>query len=267
MKYLGLTIIAVLSFLPFSYAKQGVELEMEVNEGGQTDTTKMIVLDNNLKMEVMSTESAKKDFMVFDGKKMCTIDNKNSECSCMTKEDFEKLATELNKQFAQFDIEEMLKDVPEAQREFVRKQMEKTMPKKPAPSVVSEPDLKKIGNENYNNFPSRKYLLKSDGEETYLWVTDWSNITGGKEISDAFINLGSFFDEMIEAMSQLPGASNREENSFLRVMDDVNGVIHSSKAYENGKVKRESRLKKSYKRDVSMAEFDSPYACKNPLQR
>lgn len=264
MKYILLFLLAVTSFAPATFAGQGVELEMEVKEGEKTDITKMVVLDNHLKMEIL-TDSSGKDFMTFDGKKMCTIDNSRSECSCMTKEDIEKIAAQLNEQFAQFDMDEMLKDVPDAQKEMVRKQMEKMMPQKPAPQQISKPDLKKLGNENYNNYPSSKYLLKSDDEENYLWVTDWSNISGGKDISNAFTNLGKFFDEMIQAMSQLPGANQREDNNFMRIMDDVNGVIHSSKAYENGNLKRESRLKKSYKREVNMSEFESPYTCKNPL--
>ncbi|MGH7885455.1 MAG: hypothetical protein ACRENO_07145, partial [Thermodesulfobacteriota bacterium] len=259
MKNIILVLFLLLIIEESSFAKQGVELEMEVKEGQQTDITKMVVLDNSLKMELTTgNPSAKsKDFMTFDGEKMCTVDNKNSECNCMNKEDFNKLAVELNKKFAEFDIEKMLKDVPEAQREFVRQQMEKSMPKQTAAKKISKPDLKLVGNEKYNNFSSRKYLLKSEGEETNLWVTEWNNIEGGKEISQAFINLGTFFDGMVEALSQLPGADKRGENNFLRIMDDVNGFIHSSKSFESGKLKSESKLLKSYKRDVNPAEFSS----------
>lgn len=264
MKNLVLVFFALFLVQSTAFAKKGVELQMEVKEGAKTDITKMVVLDNNLKMEIMN-DSDDKDFMTFDGQKMCTIDNKRNECSCMKKEDFKKLAGEINKQFAKFDIEEMLKDVPPAQREFVRQQMEKAMPKKTAPAAVSKPDLKKIGNEKYNNYSSRKYILKSGGEETYLWVTDWGNIQGGKEIANAFVNLGIFFDEMLETMSQFPGAQQREQDNFIRIMDDVNGVIHSSKAYENGKLKRESKLINSSSREVQPGEFKSPYSCKNPL--
>lgn len=266
MKNLVLVLLALFLIQTAAYAKKGVELQVEVKDDSQTEITKMIVLDKKLKIEIINDKS-EKDFVTFDGQKMCTVDNERKECNCMKKEDIKKMAAEINKQFAAFDMEEMLKDVPPAQREMVRQQMEKMMPKKAAPAKVSKPDLTKIGNENYNNYPSRKYLLKSSGEKTYLWVTDWGNINGGKEISNAFTSLGSFFDEMLEITSQLPGAQQREQDNFMSIMDDVNGLIHSSKEYENGKLTSESRLIKSFKRDVSQSEFNSPYSCKNPLNQ
>ncbi len=266
MKNLIFVLLALFLLQTTSYAKNGVELQIEVKEDAETDVTKMVVLDNHLKMEIMNDSNAK-DFVTFDGQKMCTVDNNKKECNCMKKEDIKKMAAEINKQFAAFDMEEMLKDVPPAQREMVRQQMEKMMPKQAASAKVSKPDLKKIGNEKFNNYPSRKYLLKGSGEETYLWVTDWGNISGGKEVSNAFISLGNFFDEMLEITSQLPGAQQREQDNFISIMDDVNGVIHSSKAYENGKLVSESRLLKSIKRDVNLSEFKSPYSCKDPLSQ
>ncbi|NIP31525.1 MAG: hypothetical protein GTO02_18485 [Candidatus Dadabacteria bacterium] len=169
---------------------------------------------------------------------------------------------------ASFDIDEMLKDVPPEYRQQAKEMMQKRMPKQVQNGTVAKPDLKKIGSENYNGYPSTKYILNNKNEEKiHLWVTNWNNVKGGKEISDAFINLGKFFDDLIEATSKISQGFNQDNNNYMRILDDVNGFIHSSKTYENGNLESETRLKNSYKRSVSLSEFSSPYTCKNPMSQ
>ena len=93
-----------------------------------------------------------------------------------------------------------------------------------------------------------------------MYVTDWQNIDGGRDVADAFADMGRFAEELTAA---LPGGGKSPagplDDSIFTVMDRVGGFPVGVREYRtDGTIEREWALRSAKRQRVDPATFAPP---------
>lgn len=163
---------------------------------------------------------------------------------------------------AMSQMQEMLKNLPEAQRKaaeaMIKKRAGAAMGSGAAgPTPVIE--VKATGQSDVvSNYPCAKYEVFRDGVKIReLCTTEWSNIDGGSEASGTFARMGEFAKALTEALSKLPGA-DQNSNPYAEMNFADGFPVHTVSLGKNGKKEEEWQLKSSRQEAIDPAEFEPP---------
>ena len=119
-------------------------------------------------------------------------------------------------------------------------------------------EVRRVGDPaTVNNYPCIRYEVHQDGRKVRdLWVTEWSNLEGGREIAPLFEQLGLFFDEM---QAILPGNQDAIEDNMFTSMSQLNGFPIASRDYRpDGTTDTEAVLRTSGRQNLDPAMFEPP---------
>jgi len=268
--------LAVLLAAGASTAYAGVvfELETTYHSGAKTrvESGKMFVLKPNMKMEIMTGEpSSKKEkpnemifrgdekqiiivrhdektYMVMDSKSMEKISGQMQEADVKMRE----AMAEMEKQMAEMDPEQ-------------RKMMEKMLKDKMPPGAVMdkdrpEPDYRKTDkNEKKNGYPCVRYDVYLGEEKTQeLWVTDWKNIEGSKELKAVFEDMSDFYAEMMKSLDKTAGGMVGAEGNPVGDLAGIDGFPVVARYFSGGELESETLLKSVTESDLDAADFEAP---------
>ncbi len=158
-------------------------------------------------------------------------------------------------------MEEQIKNLPPEQQEAIRKARESGMGGmgiSAAPAEQPEVEVKKTDDHATKaGYPCVKYEVFSDGEKTReLWVTDWDNIEGGAEAKEAFKRMSAFFEHMMAAMPNAPGA--KQLGPFGQAKFDEGFPVVTRGFDEEGNLADESTLKSASRQTIDPDEFEPP---------
>ncbi len=158
-------------------------------------------------------------------------------------------------------VEEQLKNMTPEQQEAVRKILESSPGGMGIPSASTkspEVEVKNTGEKATKaGYPCVKYEVISDGVKIReLWVTDWDNIEGADEAAEAFKRMAAFFENMMAAMPNAPGANKL--GPFGQAKFDEGFPVVTRGFDEEGNFTDESILKSAARQTIDPAEFEPP---------
>ena len=111
-------------------------------------------------------------------------------------------------------------------------------------------------------YPCVRYDVLRDGEKIReLWVTDWSNIKGGGDVVDAFKEMASFYDELLDSIGQKPGSPGgffSGDDNPIESFTRVDGFPVVTRSFEGGELESESVLESVTERDLDPDAFEPP---------
>ena len=104
-------------------------------------------------------------------------------------------------------------------------------------------------------YPCVKYEMLRGGEVVQeLWVTDWSNVKGGKDVAETFRNMAGLLEEIASPMLQMVGG----DRSSLDVYSKIDGFPVVTKTFDGGELEIETNLGAVIQRDLDPAGFAPP---------
>jgi len=259
MKRVSVVLCAVLMATPaFAGVVYEVETTDHLSSPARVFDAEMTVEGQSLKMGVATGDEDSNSEMIFRGdrREMIIIDHDKHSYFVMDEAALKELAAKLNEVTAM--MEQAMANVPESQRAMVEKMMKGRMPQQAEPREASE--LRKTGDrDTINHYPCVRYELWRGGlRVSELWVTDWSNIEGGPETTEAFHEMSEFFKEMLDSIPQFAGGNEVADAAFEH-MKEMNGFPVVTREFaDDGSLERMVRLKSANRRTIDPTAFEPP---------
>jgi hypothetical protein len=139
--------------------------------------------------------------------------------------------------------------------------MKQHMPAAQQPMARPKTELKKTSERaKKNGYPCVKYEVWKCGRKiSELWVTDWSNITGGKEVAGVFEDMADFMREMMDAMPQMGGdGSDLNENTFEHMKETGGFPVVTREFASDGSLGSETTLGSARRTSLDPDAFEPP---------
>ena len=191
-----------------------------------------------------------------DRREMVMVDHGDRSYFVLDEEQLRAMADQINQAMA--SMEQALAGMPESQRAQMEKMMKDRMPGMSSKRQPSE--LKKTGeSDTVNGYPCVKYEVWRGGtKERELWVTDWSNLEGGSETAQVFMEMAGFMQEFLDSMPQMGERKSLGDGTFEH-MKEINGYPVMTREYDaGGAVQNESQLLSARKATLDAADFEPP---------
>ena len=255
----GFSICLVLVFLsPAAPALAGVVYEIEVTDHAKTETHEMSAQGKRLLMGLPTDAQGVGSEVVYNGdeRHLMILDHEKKSYLVFDQAMIDQISG-ITQQMKQ-----MLESVPESQRGAIEEMMKQKMPQQGAQSSLAKLTAEKTSDKAEKaGYPCVKYILKRDGVKTSeVWVTDWSNVEGGKEIMGVFEDMADFVHEMMESISSgLGSMAGQLDQGFLGVLSEIDGFpVVTLQFADDGSVETESTLRSATERKLDPASFEPP---------
>jgi hypothetical protein len=242
----------------------GVVYEIEVKDHDQSpprsESTQAAVEGRNLKMSIAPGSSGGRGDMIFRGdrREMVVVDHEDKSFHVIDEETMQQIAGQVNQAMSQ--MQEALKNVPEEQRAMVEKMMKQRMPAQTQIPERPTSELRKTGERGDKaGYPCVKYDVLLDGRKIReLWVTDWDNIEGGRDVVGAFEEMADFFTELLESIPDF-GQGVPSADSAFEHLKEIGGFPVVTREYDDdGSLENESTLRSAQRRSLDPTEFEPP---------
>lgn len=241
----------------------GVEFHLESKSpSGSPEITKVHTDGNNLKMSMSSEKGREDQDMIFrnQSREMVVVDNSQRTYTVLDMETIKSMAGTVNSAMAQ--MEEALKNVPEAQRAMMEKMLKKRMPQAQTVEIPEIKVRKTSKKANKAGYACVRYDVLENGKKIReMWITPWSKVEGGAEVANAFSGMGEFFEELINAfnMPSIQESMQQMKRNMFAQMKEMEGFpVVTLDFNEDGSLERETVLKSATKRSLSAADFEPP---------
>ena len=245
----------------------GVVFEVEVKDksGNDKKIENMTILSEGRNIRMNMTEPGQgNNSMIFNGDKraMIVLDHARKQYIVMDKTMMKGMMGQLNQAMGQ--MKDVLKNLPPEQAAMAEKMMKEKMGNSAAAKPRLKSELRKIGDKKeHNGYPVVKYeVYKGDRKVREMWVTDWDNVDGGKEIAQGFKEMGVFFQEMLDEFSKLDlpiDVTSQMDRNMFNVMNELDGFPVVTKEFNAaGEVISASSLRSSKQMSLSSGDFEAP---------
>lgn len=236
----------------------GYVYEFESSEGGTGNVSLLVEGD---KIRVTSEDDRSSD-MIFDASRstMILLEHDRKRFIELDKETIAELASQIEDAMA--EMEKQLAALPPAQRKMMENMMKGKM--KGMSDALPELSFKRTGeSDTKSGYKVEKVLLLKDEVETSeLWVADWDDIEGSKELMNSLQAMAGMFNDMMKAFSKGPMAgmiSGNTTSNWFGQIEDIGGMpIVSVELDSNGKPESQTTLTKVEERKIEASAFEVP---------
>lgn len=245
------------------------KVETTYSSGDKSQSSEMSVNNGNLKMEISSDQRDSGDAIYRgDRRQMVMVDHDNKTYMVIDKEAIENIGGQVQGQLAgaMKEMEKQLEKLDPKQREMVEKMMKGRMPAvtgegSAAPRQVTE-YRKTSQRETHQGYPCVKYeVVRGDEKVREIWVTDWNNVEGSDEVLDAFKDMASFYEELMDSIGKMTGGfgagvfgGENPMESFAK----IDGFPVVTRNFEGGELESEAVLESVVQRDLDPDAFEPP---------
>ena len=260
--FVAFPIAAALALTP---ALAGVVYEIEVTNHEQapprTESMEAAVEGKNLKMEVLPGESDRgRGEMIFRGdrREMVVVDHDDKSYLVMDQESLDRIAGQVAGAMSQ--MQEALKNVPADQRRAIEEMMKQRMPSAAQTPQRPRSELKKTGERGtHAGYPCVKYEVLRDGKKIReLWVTDWDNIEGGRDVVATFEDMADFFKELMDSIPDF-GQGGPAGDPVFEHMREIGGFPVVTREFgDDGSLEDESTLRSARRSTLDPDAFEPP---------
>jgi len=257
-KTLGLT-IALLAALPaFAGVVYEVENKNMTTSTGEVTNASIAIEGKLIRMDIASASNDQEGEIIFRGdrREMVIVNHGDRSYFVLDEQQLREMADQINQAMA--SMEQALAGMPESQRAQMEKMMKDRMPSTGSKREPSE--LKKTGDsDTVNGYPCVKYeVWRGDTKERELWVTDWSNVEGGSDAAQVFMEMAAFMQEMLDSLPEMGEAKSLGDSTFEH-LEEMNGYPVMTREYNaSGAVQNESTLKSAREATLDPADFEPP---------
>ncbi len=246
----------------------GVRLQFEVrdlrDQQAPLTMTSILVAGARLRMDGAFLAGEVTTSMIFDAQagEIWCIDHRQQRYLVLDRETVEGMAGILRETME--ELQAALEDVPEEQREVVRAMAETRLPKDQLEPKISshwavEEEAEQATKAGY---PSRRYRLLHEGRELrQLWLTEWHNLEGGKEIAEVLDAAGLLLLQLVESGEEELldlGAAELLAANLLVGITGLGGFPVESTELVKGEAIRRTTLKSIKRHRVEPALFALP---------
>jgi hypothetical protein len=164
-------------------------------------------------------------------------------------------------QEAMKEFEKQMEGMDPKQREMMVKMLKDKMP--PGTALGSErpkPEFRKTDKkETKGGYPCVRYDVYLGEEKSQeLWVTEWNNIKGSKELVAVFQDMAAFYSEMLESLEEAAGGLLGPDRNPMEEFANIDGFPVVSRAFSGGALQSETILKSVEERDLDPEIFEAP---------
>lgn len=192
-------------------------------------------------------------------RELVVLDHRNRSYMVLDAQAMQRLANQMNQAMGQ--MESALANLPPQQRAFAQQMMGNPMSASQTLPRVPDQVRRTTDVARCFGYPATRYEVWRDGRKVReMYVTDWSNIDGGRDVADAFADLSRFAEELARS---LPGGNlapgGALDDGLFTVMDRVSGFPVGVREYrEDGSIEREWALRSARRQRVDPATFAPP---------
>lgn len=257
-------------------AVAGTLFEIETQDHAQNPpraaTTRVAVEGRRMTMEIApGAQNQRGGAMLFHGdrREMAILNHDDRSFMVFDAATMRQLAGQMNQAFGQ--MQEAMRNVPDNQRAAVEQMMKSRGGRSNAPAGSPTEVRRMNQTAEVYGYPCQLYEVRRDGRKIRdLWVTDWNNIEGGRELAPAFADLAQFQQELMSALPQMGGGTEALEDNPFTAMREINGFPVATRDYnEDGSVKSETALRSAKSQRLGPETFQPPagYQQRNLLGR
>ena len=265
---------AFLVILTVSPLTAGVVFQVETTYHSGSpgaESSEMSVEKPNLKMEIQSGSSGSqiKDDVIFNGDRRQMVVVNHRDKSYMVIDG--KFATKMGGQLeqAQKELEKRMAGLDPKQREMMEKMLKGRMGSMAGGAAAGGTAPKRSSSEYRRTgeraarkgYPCVRYDVLRDGAKVReMWVTDWDNIKGGRDVVDSFKEMASFYGELMDSFSGSSGAPGffKASGNPVEMFTGVDGFPVVTRSFEGGELESETVLESVTERDLDPDAFEPP---------
>ena len=270
-------VLTLLIALPASPLFGGVVFEVETTYHSGSprgpESSQMSAEGKNIKMEIASSDGRRKDEVIFRGdrRQMIVVEHRDDAYMVIDSETAAQLGGQAqgHMQQAMKEMEKHLAQLDPKQREAAEKmlkgglgQMSGQMAGAASAGGGRSPaEFKRTSQRaTKQGYPCVRYDVVRDGEKVQeLWVTDWSNVKGSKDVMGAFEEMADFFEELMGAFSDSMGGGNFfDGNVAFETFTEIDGFPVVTRDFEGGELESETILESVTERDLDPDAFEPP---------
>ena len=258
MRMINVVLMSLLVSIP---ASAGVVFDVVATDtrSSKTFDTEVLVEGDNLKMAIApGTREGRNGEMIYQGAQRSMILVNHEEKTFMTidEEAIKAITSQLGQAMSQ--MEHALKDVPEEQRAMVEKMMKGKLPTATPKRQASE--LRSTGERaTHNGYPCVKYeVLRGGTKLRELWVTDWSNIEGGKEVVASFEQMAEFFKELLDSIPNVGDQAAFAEPTWEHMKELGGFPVVTRDFAADGTLGNEAELRSARRQKIEPGAFEAP---------
>lgn len=252
-----ITFFLVLIFSASSFAGGIIKIKSTQTDGGEVSENILYVQDGKLRME--SNDGGEKAITIIDPEKgvMIVITPSDESYMELTEKDFNNFVQQIKKQ-----KEEMLKQLPEDQREAMSKMFDQQMG-----NMNNQPKMeyKKVRSDSFNGYDCEIYNgFKAGDKVEESWITQWENMKLKDDYVKVFKGMEKFFQKMADSMGEY---GKMMENDFDTEMFDKGFPVKTIE-YENGNPVSTETIEEISEKNLPSALFEAPknMTKKNPFK-
>lgn len=236
------------------------------------ESSQMSVEGKNMKMEILPGASGasgdRKEEAIFRGdrRQMVVVDHRDKAYMVIDGESVQQLGGQVQGQMQQAmkELEKRLEGLDPKQREAMEKILKQgfgqagagAMPKR------SPSEFRNTGERaTRQGYPCVRWDVTRDGEKVReLWVTDWDNVRGGRQVVDAFQEMADFVGELMDSFSQMAGGGNffGAGKNPIEDFTGAGGFPVVTRSFEGGELESETVLESATERDLDPDAFEPP---------
>jgi hypothetical protein len=252
-------LLAAALALPAAFAGVVFEIETKHHESGLKATAYTYAEGRNLKMDILAGEGGSgKGSVIYlgDRREVVVVDDDDKTYTVVDEESMQQIASQVSGVMDQ--MQEALKNVPKEQRTAVEEMMKQRMPSQ-MPERSKSVLRKTSDRTDKHGYPCVRYEILHDGHKIReLWVTDWSNVEGGREAVDAFEGLAGFFTELLDSIPDFGDGGPGVDQAFEHLKEIGGFPVVSLGFAEDGSLEDESSLRSSRRQTLDPATFEPP---------
>lgn len=211
-----------------------------------------------LKMQMQSAGSSFNGEMIFRGdrREMVIVNHDEKTVMIIDEATMKAMAEQIGQAMAAMD--QALAALPASQRQKMEEMMKSRMPMQAEPPAPAE--IRATGDtDTINGYPATRYEVWREGaRERELWVTEWSSVEGGDEVSGAFQQMAGFMKSLLESLPDVGGIKSAGDNAFAYLEEMKGFPVMTREFSDAGTAEFESALTSSEKKDLDPAIFEPP---------
>lgn len=252
-----------------------VETTYHSGSGSGSHRSEMSVEKPNLKMEILRGSDAEpgevKDEVIWRGdrREMVVVDHRDKSYMVIDGKAVEEMGKQLGEAQKLVQGMKIPDQVLENMTKEQREQLEKLRNQQGGAggAAMGGPagptrEFRKTGERGTKQgYPVVRYDVLRDGEKIReLWVTDWDNITGSREVVGVFGEMASFFNELMDSFGEMAGSGGffGADGNPLEDFTKVGGFPVVTRSFEGGELESETVLESVTERDLDPDAFEPP---------